>query len=1202
MDANIEAVRLAFESGVAPPSPKTDELERYLRPAPEFSRKWLDILQDPPENVDPSTYIPELYEVPNFENRRQIQFQRIGLDGKFGNPVLLEVKPSEATGTNSLSLTRQVGKKKDFVRGRSGRLPFTPGGLDLAAHAEIEHLHRDDQGLFDQAPGLSRPGAFEVATEQDLVEQVRTDADDDEPESNDDGEEESLDLTLTSTSSSVATDALGDIDYLLPEEISFIRQRSAVSAPKAKVWAHIVDISQPMDNFAEMVPNPARTWPFELDTFQKEAIYHLEQGDSVFVAAHTSAGKTVIAEYAMSMAQKHMTKCIYTSPIKALSNQKYRDFSREYDDVGILTGDIQLNPEASTLIMTTEILRSMLYRGADIIRDVEFVIFDEVHYVNDSDRGVVWEEVIIMLPDHVKFILLSATVPNTYEFASWVGRTKQKNIYVISTPKRPVPLTYNLWGKKKLFEIVGEDRKFNESAYRKFSDFLKGNTKKTGQQGSGTRGGGQGGRGGAQAARGSGRGGRGANSAQNALRAQVRPTSGRYNSQTPTATDLRDVFSYLKSNNLLPAVTFVFSRKMCEQHAQGLKSMDLNTAKEKSAVVMFMESAVSRLRQEDRELPQILMLRDFLMRGIGIHHSGLLPIMKEVVEILFARGLVKILFATETFAMGLNLPTRTVIFTNIRKFDSKTMRNLTPGEFTQMAGRAGRRGLDKVGTVIILNTGDVPIPQKMLNDVLLGTPTKLVSQFRLTYTMILSLLRIEAVKVEDVIQQSFSENATHMLRPETERQIKKLEGELEIMEAAAKKVPKEIFDLVAANSVFQSYTTTIYQTLMAARSMAGQLCLYKDPNYGNHNTNVGVIMKRKDPTTIQPLTVNNKKKNAEVLPYMPFINQEQFHKLPDTFTKSFKAVEVPVSDIEWISKYRIDKKLSERKFAKFHEKLKAMQQFYLDTFYKDPTEYDSSILRAIEARKAVDERNKLIKDLQGLPVETVDMKQYQQACEINEKRIEIGKLKNSVQVMNTELLPDYEQRVGVLQDGNYIDENMNVLLKGRVACEISTGFELYMTELLLDNFLASYEPEEIVALLSAFVYEGARGVEEPETVTPKLDQGKKRLLEIVDYVHELAEKRQVALTSDEAEFAEKGRFGLMEVVYEWARGLSFYEITKLTTVHEGLIVRVISRMDEICRAVMNAARIMGDVELYDKVAIAQEKIKRDIVFCSSLYL
>lgn len=241
---------------------------------------------------------------------------------------------------------------------------------------------------------------------------------------------------------------------------------AAASAPDRTHWAVEVPGNDTVPDFAKLVPHPAYTWPFGLDNFQKQAIVRMERHESVFVAAHTSAGKTVVAEYAIAMCQKHMTRCVYTSPIKALSNQKFRDFRTRFDDVGLLTGDVQIKPEASCLIMTTEILRSMLYRGADLVRDIEWVIFDEVHYVNDADRGVVWEEVIILLPQHVNLVMLSATVPNTFEFADWVGRTKRKPVHVISTFKRPVPLEHYLFtgidskSADELFKIVDSSGNF----------------------------------------------------------------------------------------------------------------------------------------------------------------------------------------------------------------------------------------------------------------------------------------------------------------------------------------------------------------------------------------------------------------------------------------------------------------------------------------------------------------------------------------------------------------------------------------------------------------------------------------------------------------------------------------------------------------------------------------------------------------------
>ena len=791
--SNTELVARALRGAFEPPEePSIDDqiFEEFLTPSPVLSSKWNDVLQ-PDVELKVDELAPQVSRLPIYDPRVQIRFTRKGLDGTIS---ALQLRPSLPAQIGAMAMTRKMSRKKNNVRGTSGQMPFTPGGIDIQEQSSAADLHHNELGLLDIAPGLSRSMRFKSGSTKGLVEDQSSEDDQDEDEQ--DLEEEEVDEIPEDESVELSSSRFDSIDSLLPPTSSFVRnltEKAEELPPAEKKWAHMVDINKNMPNFDELVPNPARTWPFELDNFQKEAVYHLEQGDSVFIAAHTSAGKTVVAEYAMSIAAQHMTKCIYTSPIKALSNQKYRDFKEEYDDVGILTGDVQLNPDASTLIMTTEILRSMLYRGADIIRDVEFIIFDEVHYVNDNERGVVWEEVIIMLPDHVKMVLLSATVPNTFEFANWVGRTKQKDVYVISTPKRPVPLKHSLWVKNEMLEIVDEHRNFLAPNYNKAQDLIS--PPKTGSSapGRGGRGGGAPGRGGGGGGGGrGGRGGRGGgNSGQMAMQRQMGPKTARFNQSASGKNDLLKLTEMLRSKSLLPAVFFVFSRKMAEQYAEQMQAVQLNNGRERSQVYMFMERACARLRKEDRNLPQIEMLRQLLQQGIGLHHSGLLPIMKEVVEILFAKGLVKLLFATETFAMGLNLPTRTVVFTAVRKFDSKTMRDLTPGEYTQMAGRAGRRGLDSVGTVIIMNNNkDSLIPRSSLEQMLLGQPLRLSSQFRLTYNMILSLMRIEALRVEDVIQQSFSENAQFVLRPEREKQVLSLTNEnrkkTEVLESVVK--------------------------------------------------------------------------------------------------------------------------------------------------------------------------------------------------------------------------------------------------------------------------------------------------------------------------------------------------------------------------------------------------------------------------------
>ena len=512
-----------------------------------------------------------------------------------------------------------------------------------------------------------------------------------------------------------------------------------------KVWAVREKVANLDEQWQEILPILAHRYPFELDTFQKEAIIHMERGNSVFVAAHTSAGKTVAAEYALALAEKNCTRAVYTSPIKTISNQKFRDFSGQFE-VGLLTGDVSIRPESTCLIMTTEILRSMLYKGADIIRDIEWVIFDEVHYVNDAERGVVWEEVIIMLPDHIKLLLLSATVPNVLEFANWVGKTKQKKVFVTGTSKRPVPLEHMLYYSGHFYPVCSHETydpsgwKKAKEEYKKKSGIPK--TKAEAKQQLPT--------------------GRGGPPKHNAKTPGSMAALGASRMKSPEMklrserSQWGNLIEKFKKKALLPMVAFCFSKKRCDAIADSLRTLDLTSHGEKSEIHVFCDKAFGRLCTSDRNLPQLLRLKEMLKRGVGVHHAGLLPIVKEVVEMLFCRGVIKVLFATETFAMGVNAPARAVVFQSTRKHDGREFRNLLPGEYTQMAGRAGRRGLDSVGTVVIACWEEV-MAELDLKRMLIGSATRLESQFRLTYSMILNLLRVEDLKIEDMMRRSFAE-------------------------------------------------------------------------------------------------------------------------------------------------------------------------------------------------------------------------------------------------------------------------------------------------------------------------------------------------------------------------------------------------------------------------------------------------------------
>lgn len=1242
------------------------ELEaEFLTPSPKFSTQWLNRLQT---RWETQTDYAELFQIAPTQTRTVIRFNREGLEGRVTGYKEITVPAASATAKNSTSILRKPANRAEFVRGAAGFFPFAPGGLDgveAIAALEDKFLQSDLNGNVKKASGLERiinfgdqGGLLQIAPglergmrapkissqqEEDAAEVQRALEEEPQPLS----EGPTVNNTtlikierdeLENEHSSDEGEDDEDVDDLLPVEFPALAPRGDLTMRNdrngQKQWAHMVDINREITNFKELVPEMAREWPFELDTFQKEAVYHLEHGDSVFVAAHTSAGKTVVAEYAIALAAKHMTKAIYTSPIKALSNQKFRDFRLTFDDVGILTGDVQIRPEASCLIMTTEILRSMLYRGADLIRDVEFVIFDEVHYVNDLERGVVWEEVIIMLPEHVTLILLSATVPNTYEFASWVGRTKRKNIYVISTPKRPVPLEHYLWAGKDMFKIVDSEKRFLENGWKLANDVLQGNEKQKaapiqdargGRGGGNTRGAargnnnvrGQNNRGGPQRG-GPQRGGGARGLPSHTGRGNIART-GRGGGRTTAAQDRNiwvNLVQHLRKADLLPACIFVFSKKRCEENAAALSNMDYCTAAEKSAIHMTVEKSMARLRPEDRQLPQILKLRELLSRGFAVHHGGMLPILKEVVEILFARSLVKVLFATETFAMGLNLPTRTVVFSGFRKHDGRSFRDLLPGEYTQMAGRAGRRGLDPVGTVIIVAPGaDEAPPTIRLRQMMLGEPTKLRSQFRLTYNMILNLLRVEALKIEEMIKRSFSEDATQALLPEHEKQVRLSEADL----AKIKREPCSIcdVDLQACHAACMEYNkinAELYPKLIS--NMVGKqkfepkrLIVFKEEGVRK----VGMLMKEGfirgiDPTVpVIEFTSTTKRTASDALPYLP-IFAKYFSPLPQKFEDiGFVIRAIPIKTIESVTQTVINTALSVTSLNVASNARKLAEEEILPLCgkweYKDWNEQNWSKIKAMEIRTLLETRDKKVaKILHSTALICPNfMKHYTQEHDEWALKENISQLQQLMSDQNLRLLPDYEQRIEVLKELGFIDEHSRVELKGKVACEIHSADELVLTELVLENVLADYEPEEIVALLSAFVFQEKTDSE--PVFTPALEKGRDKIIEISERVNNMQIKYQVIQASEDSnDFASNPRFGMVEVVYEWARGMSFNRITDLTDVMEGTIVRVINRLDETCREVKNAARIIGDPTLYQKMGVCQEMIKRDVIAVASLYM
>jgi ATP-dependent RNA helicase HelY len=506
---------------------------------------------------------------------------------------------------------------------------------------------------------------------------------------------------------------------------------------------------------------------FELDPFQVRAALALEAGRGVLVAAPTGSGKTVVGEFAVHLALAQGSKAFYTTPIKALSNQKYAELVRRYgaQSVGLLTGDTSLNGEAPIVVMTTEVLRNMLYAGSSTLSGLGYVVMDEVHYLADRFRGAVWEEVIIHLPESVQVVSLSATVSNAEEFGDWLD-TVRGDTEVIVEEHRPVPLWQHVLVRERLmdlFELPDDgDPRGAVDVSSELVATVREQERRLRESRYATR-----------AARGRGQ-----------RRTSSLAGSGRGGPRTGPSRP--DVVERLQRADLLPAITFIFSRAGCDAAVQqclrwGLR---LTTAEEATEIRDYAESQTADLAEADLGVLGYWEWLDGLEHGLAAHHAGLLPAFKEVVETLFARGLIKAVFATETLALGINMPARSVVLERLVKWNGETHADITPGEYTQLTGRAGRRGIDVEGhAVVVWQPGVDPVAVAGLA----STRTyPLRSSFRPTYNMAVNLVdQVGRERAREILETSFAQfqadRAVVGLARQVRRNTEALDGYREAM-------------------------------------------------------------------------------------------------------------------------------------------------------------------------------------------------------------------------------------------------------------------------------------------------------------------------------------------------------------------------------------------------------------------------------------
>lgn len=908
---------------------------------------------------------------------------------------------------------------------------------------------------------------------------------------------------------------------------------------------------------------PAKEYKFVLDPFQKEAILCIENNQSVLVSAHTSAGKTVVAEYAIACSLRDKQRVIYTTPIKALSNQKYREFFEEFEDAGLVTGDVTINPTASVLIMTTEILRNMLYRGSEVMREVGWVIFDEIHYMRDKERGVVWEETLILLPDNVHYVFLSATIPNARQFVEWVAHLHKQPCHVVYTDYRPTPLQHYIFpvGGDGIHLVVDETGQFKEENFNRamaclhHGDAAKGDTK-------GRKGG-------------------------------IRPSNA-------GQTNIFKMVKMIMERNFAPVIIFSFSKKDCEIYAMQLAKLDLNTLEEKKLVDEVFNNAMDVLNEEDRRLPQVENVLPLLRRGIGIHHGGLLPILKETVEILFGEGLIKALFATETFAMGLNMPARTVLFTSSRKFDGKDFRWITSGEYIQMSGRAGRRGLDEKGIVILMIDEQVsPVVGKAIVQ---GKPDPINSAFHLTYNMVLNLLRVEEINPEYMLERSFYQFQNQASIPDLYNKAKDLQIAYNAVTIDRYNHISSYHDireqLDHLSTEFRSFLTKPEYLLPFLQP--GRLVKVKNEN---EMFDWGIIVNFKKKSPKNPM----KESTAIIIDILLHVSKDSKEGCPipchEGEEGDVEVVPVIHTLISQISSLRLYYPRDLRPSDNRKSVLKTIQEVkkrfpdgppllnpITDMHIEDEAFKD--IVKKIEVLEEKLYAHPLHKDPDVNTLYEQFLHKEDLSNQLKQAKLELKQAKSILQ------MDELKCRKRVLRRMAYCTASDVIELKGRVACELNGADELLMTEMIFNGLFNSLSVPQMVALISCFVCDDKSN--EMPKCTEELSGPLRQMQDLARRIAKVSTEANLEL--DEDAYVERFKPYLMDVVYAWCKGATFLQICKMTDIFEGSIIRCMRRSEEVLRQLCQAAKNIGNTDLENKFSEAIKLIKRDIVFAASLYL
>jgi ATP-dependent RNA helicase HelY len=913
------------------------------------------------------------------------------------------------------------------------------------------------------------------------------------------------------------------------------------------------------DKLSPVFAEFASLYDFELDAFQVGACRELEAGNGVLVAAPTGSGKTIVGEFAVHLALQQGRKCFYTTPIKALSNQKFNDLTKRYGaaNVGLLTGDNTINGEAPVVVMTTEVLRNMLYAGSRTLSGLGYVVMDEVHYLADRFRGAVWEEVIIHLPESVALISLSATVSNAEEFGEWLSTVRGSTATIVEE-KRPVPLYQHVMVGRRMYDLFadqeGSSREalVNPELMRVARDDWR--SSRTSDR----------------------RGRRGAPRGRAGARGQ--------GISRPSLPSRFDVVDRLDSEGLLPAIVFIFSRIGCDAAVtQCLNAnLRLTSTAEREEIVALVEERCRNIPDEDLH---VLGYHDFLeglSRGVAAHHAGMLPTFKECVEDLFAAGLCRVVFATETLALGINMPARSVVIEKLSKWNGETHADITPGEYTQLTGRAGRRGIDVEGHGVVLWQPGID-PKSVAG--LASTRTyPLRSSFRPSYNMAVNLVKqVGRATARELLESSFAQFQADKAVVGLARQLRKSEDALAGYQEAAECHLGDFMEYSAIRRKLSDVEASLAKERKADR-----------------RDEVVASLESLRPGDVIEVPAGRYSGMAVVID--PGMTSERDGPRPyvvtaDRHARRLSMVDFPVP-VEAFTRMRVPRNFNGRNPQSRRDLASALRS-KTQGFTPPPPHKGRENMptgRAARGRQAAQgeqEISRLRAELRAHPCHgCADREDHARWAERYHKLArDTRTLQRRIEQRTNTIARQFDRVCDVLTTLGYLENDL-VTATGERLMRIYTDMDLVAAESLRNGLWDDLSPSELAAALSALVFEARKA---DDAVAPRIPGGrvKQTLADMVSLWADLDGLER----ENRLDFLREPDLGFAWAAYRWAEGAALDELLLETDLAAGDFVRWMKQLLDLADQVADAA---GDTELRRTAKKTAGALRRGVVAYSSV--